>query len=78
MDYIRKKPKAGQLTQDQLMALFIRLQECSDIVDDIVATRSEKPKADKQRITAKTLFSIKGSATEEEIRRMLATKHAEA
>ncbi len=63
MNYIRKKPKTGQLTREQLMAHMIRIQESSDIVDEFAATRYEKLIADKQRITAKTLFGNKGSAT---------------
>ena len=74
MDYIHKKPQIGQLTQEQLIAHLIRLQDSSDIVDEFAATRSEKPKADKQRITAKRLFGNKGSATGPESRALLATR----
>ena len=38
----------------------------------------EKPKAYKQRITANTLFGIKGSATGEESKKLLAAKHEES
>jgi hypothetical protein len=76
MDYVRKKPDIGQLTHEQLMAHLIKLQKSSDIVNEFAATRYEKPKADKQRITSKNLFGNKGSATRPEMRRMLATKHA--
>ena len=48
MDYIHKKPQIGQLTQEQLIAHVIRLQDSSDIVDEFAATRSEKPRADNQ------------------------------
>ncbi len=58
------------------MVHLIKLQDCSDIVDEFAATRSEKPKADKQRITAETLFGNKGSATRPESRALLVTKHA--
>jgi hypothetical protein len=58
------------------MAHLIRLQECSDIVDEFEATRSEKLKADKQRITARTLFGNKGSAIGPERRALLATERA--
>jgi hypothetical protein len=77
MDYIHKKPEIGQLTQEQLIAHVIRLQDSSDIVDEFAATRSEKPRADKQRITAKRLFGNKGSATGPESRALLATRQAE-
>ena len=77
MDYIHKKPEIGQLTQEQLIAHVIRLQDSSDIVDEFAATRSEKPRADKQRITAKRLFGNKGSATRPESRALLATRQAE-
>ena len=44
---------------------------------EFAATRAEKPKQDKQRITTKILFGNKGSATGPESRKMLAAKQAE-
>ena len=60
------------------MIRHLRLQEYSDIVSELAATREEKAKANKQRIMAKTLFGLKGSATGEESKRMLVAKHAKA
>jgi hypothetical protein len=77
MDYVNKKHEIGQLTQEQLLAHLIRLQESSNFVSEFAAARAEKPKGDKQRITAKTLFGNKGSATGPESRALLATRHAE-
>ena len=76
MDYIKRKNEIGQLTQDRIMAHLIMLQDSSDIVADFAATKAEKPKAGKQRISAKNLFGNKGSATGPESKKMLATKHA--
>jgi hypothetical protein len=77
MDYVNKKHEIGQLTQEQLLAHLIRLQESSSIVTEFAAARAEKPKADKQRITAKDLYGKKGSATGPESRRILAVRHAD-
>jgi hypothetical protein len=45
------------------MAHVIRLEESSNIVTEFATAGAEKPKVVKQRITAKTLFGNKGSAT---------------
>jgi hypothetical protein len=78
VDYIKRNPAIGEFSQIQIMAHLIRLQECSDIVAEFATTKAEKPKADQQRITARDLFSNKGSATGPEARKLLATKHADA
>ena len=62
MDYVNEKHEIGHFTQEQLMVHLIRLQENSNIVTEFAATKVEKAKADKQRITAKNLFGNKGSA----------------
>ncbi len=77
IDYIRKKIDIGQLTQGEIMAHLIRLQESSDIVADFAATKAEKSKADKQCITAAMLFRNKGGATGPESRKLLADKQAQ-
>ncbi len=59
MDHIKRKNEIVQLTQMHLMAPLIRLLEFSDIVTEIAATKAEKPKAYKQRITAKHLYGNK-------------------
>ena len=78
VDYIKRKHAIVELTQVHIMTHLIRLQECSDIVAEFATTKAEKPKADKQRITARDLFGNKGSATGPEARKLLATKHADA
>jgi hypothetical protein len=67
----------AQLTVEHIVAHSIRLQESSDIVADFLAANAEKPKADKSRITAKTMFGLKGSATGEEGRRMAQLRNEE-
>ena len=44
IDYIRKMIDIGQLTQVEIMAQLIRLQESSDIVADFAATKAEIPR----------------------------------
>jgi len=76
IDYVNKKHEIVQLTQEQLMAHLIRLQENSSIVTEFAVARAEKLKADKRRITPKNLYGNKGSATGPESRKLLVTKHA--
>jgi hypothetical protein len=44
MDHIKRKNEIEQLTQKELMAHLIRLQESSDIVTEFAATIAENPR----------------------------------
>ena len=70
MDCVNKKHEIGQLTHEQLLAHLIKLKKSSNIVTEFASSKVEKPKAGKQRITAKNIFGNKGIATGPENRRM--------
>ena len=66
-----------KLSFDQVLAHNLRLQEASKVVAEWVASIPQK-KPSSTRITAKTLFGLKGSATGEEGRAMARKKADEA
>ena len=71
MDYMDKsKVFQGQISFDQVVAQNLRLMEAGKIVNEWVAAGAQNPKPEKTRITAKTMFGLKGSATGEEGRKM--------
>ncbi len=53
----------AQITVEHNVTQSIRLQESSEIASNALALNAKKPKVNKSRITAKTMFGLKGSAT---------------
>ncbi len=64
-----------QISYEELVAYYLLLRESSNVVADYASARAEKPKADKTRITAKSMFGLKGSATREEGRSLARERH---
>ena len=67
----------AQLSYEELLAAHLRLLESSDVLANYSDASAEKPKAPKQqRITARLLFRLGGSATCPESRAMAHAMHA--
>ena len=64
-----------RISYEELMAYSLLLRESSNVVAEYAFAGVEKTKADKTRITAKTMFGLKGSATREEGRRLARERH---
>lgn len=81
MDFIIAPPPIRfdevPLAYEQIVAHNLRLQETCKVFADFLASSAERPRTDKSRITAKTMFGLKGSATGEEGRRMARARNEE-
>jgi hypothetical protein len=68
----------AQLSYEELLATHLQLLESSNVLANYADASAEKPKAhEKQRITARVLFRLGGSATGPESKAMAQANHVE-
>ena len=79
MDYLKKvkvlQCSGEELSAEQLVAQNLRLVEASKNLVQWMDTAAPDPKPDKMRITACTMYGLKGSATGDEGRKMAKDRH---